>query len=49
MGRLLICDDVADAVTLYAVSLRDDPTRIRLFETYASLDAHNAHIQSPHS
>jgi quinol monooxygenase YgiN len=35
-------------LTLYAVSLRDDPTRIRLFETYADLDAYNAHIQSPH-
>ncbi len=34
--------------TLYAVSLRDDPTRIRIFETYADLDAYNAHIQSPH-
>ena len=35
-------------LTLYAVSLRDDPTRIRIFETYADLDAYNAHIQSPH-
>ncbi len=35
-------------LTLYAVSLRDDPTRVRIFETYADLDAYNAHIQSPH-
>ena len=35
-------------LTLYAVSLRDDPTRIRIFETYADLDAYNAHIQAPH-
>jgi quinol monooxygenase YgiN len=35
-------------LTMYAVSLRDDPTRIRIFETYADVDAYNAHIQSPH-
>jgi quinol monooxygenase YgiN len=35
-------------LTLSAVSLRDDPTRIRIFETYADVDAYNAHIRSPH-
>jgi quinol monooxygenase YgiN len=35
-------------LTMYAVSLRDDPTGIRIFETYAGVDAYNAHIQSPH-
>ncbi len=35
-------------LTLYAVSLRDDPTHIRILETYADADAYSAHIQSPH-
>jgi quinol monooxygenase YgiN len=35
-------------LTLYAVAIKDDPTRIRIFETYANMDAYNAHIQSPH-
>jgi len=35
-------------LTLYAVSIKDDPTRIRIFETYADMDAYNAHVQSPH-
>jgi quinol monooxygenase YgiN len=35
-------------LTMYAVSLRDDPTRIRILETYADIDAYNQHIQSPH-
>ena len=36
-------------LTLYAVSIKDDPTRIRIFEMYADMDAYNAHVQSPHS
>ena len=35
-------------LTLYAVSIKDDPTRIRILETYADADAYNSHIQSPH-
>jgi quinol monooxygenase YgiN len=35
-------------LALYAASLRDDPTRIRIFETYADVDAYNAHIKPPH-
>jgi quinol monooxygenase YgiN len=35
-------------LTLYAVSLKDHPTEIRLFETYADQAAYNAHLQSPH-
>lgn len=34
--------------TLYAVALKDDPTQIRIFETYASEAAYQAHIQTPH-
>lgn len=35
-------------LTLYAVSLKDSPTSIRIFETYASVSAYNTHIESPH-
>ena len=35
-------------LTLLAVSIKDNPTRIRIFETYADMDAYIAHIQSPH-
>jgi quinol monooxygenase YgiN len=35
-------------ITLYAVSLKDHPTEIRLFETYASQAAYESHLQSPH-
>jgi quinol monooxygenase YgiN len=34
-------------LTLYAVS-KNDPTRIRIFETYADMNAYYSHIQSPH-
>ena len=35
-------------LTLYAVSLKDQPNQIRLFETYASTAAYQAHLQSEH-
>jgi quinol monooxygenase YgiN len=35
-------------LTLYAVSVKDHPTQIRLFETYANEAAYETHIQSPH-
>jgi quinol monooxygenase YgiN len=35
-------------LTLYAVSVKDHPTQIRIFETYADRDAYEAHLQSPH-
>lgn len=35
-------------LTLYAVSVRDHPTQIRLFEMYASPAAYQAHLQTPH-
>ena len=35
-------------LTLYAVSIKGDPTRIRIFETYADMDAYRSHVTSPH-
>ncbi len=35
-------------LTLYAVQVKDDPTRVRLFEMYADSTAYDAHIASPH-
>jgi quinol monooxygenase YgiN len=35
-------------LTLYAVQVKDDPARVRLFEMYADSNAYNAHIASPH-
>ena len=35
-------------LTLYAVQVKGDPTRVRLFEMYADSNAYDAHIASPH-
>ena len=35
-------------LTLYAVQVKDDPTRVRLFEMYADANAYDAHIASAH-
>lgn len=35
-------------LTLYAVSLKDNPAQIRIFETYANVAAYNSHVQTPH-
>ena len=35
-------------LTLYAVSLKDHPEQIRLFETYVDAFAYQSHLQSPH-
>jgi quinol monooxygenase YgiN len=35
-------------LTLYAVSVKDHPTQIRLFEMYANAAAYETHLQSPH-
>jgi quinol monooxygenase YgiN len=35
-------------LTLYAVSIKDHPTQIRLFEMYANAGAYETHLQSPH-
>lgn len=35
-------------ITLYAVSVRDHPENVRLFEMYLNQAAYESHIQSPH-
>ncbi len=35
-------------LALYAVSVKDQPNQIRLFELYASPDAYQVHLQSAH-
>ena len=35
-------------LTLHAVALKDNPSQIRLFETYADTAAYKAHLESPH-
>jgi len=35
-------------LTLYAVSVKDHPTQIRLFETYADMASYKTHLESPH-
>ena len=35
-------------LTLYAVSVKGEPNQIRLFETYASPEAYQAHLESEH-
>jgi quinol monooxygenase YgiN len=35
-------------LTLYAVSVKNDPTQIRIFETYGSQAAYEAHLQTRH-
>jgi quinol monooxygenase YgiN len=35
-------------LTLFAVSVKDHPTQIRMFETYADVAAYKAHLETPH-
>lgn len=35
-------------LTLYAAAEKDNPTRILIFETYASVAAYQAHLETPH-
>ena len=35
-------------LTLYAVSVKEHPEQIRLFETYLDAAAYESHLQSPH-
>jgi quinol monooxygenase YgiN len=35
-------------LTLYAVALKENPTHIRIFETYADDAAYKAHLETPH-
>jgi quinol monooxygenase YgiN len=35
-------------IALFAVSEKESPSRIRVFELYASADAYRAHLEAPH-
>ena len=35
-------------LVLYAVSEKDNPTRVRVFEIYRDADAYRAHLEAPH-
>ncbi len=35
-------------LSLYAASVRGNPSQIRIFEMYADVDAYNAHLKTPH-
>lgn len=35
-------------LTLYAVSVKDQPSQIRIFETYTDQAAYESHLQTPH-
>jgi quinol monooxygenase YgiN len=35
-------------LTLYAVSVKGDPTQVRIFEMYADAAAYDAHLQTSH-
>jgi quinol monooxygenase YgiN len=35
-------------LALYAVSEKDDPAHVRVFEIYADEDAYNTHLLTPH-
>jgi quinol monooxygenase YgiN len=35
-------------LTLYAVAVKDHPDQIRLFESYSSIEAYQAHLQTAH-
>jgi len=35
-------------LVLYAVSEKDDPARIRVFEIYTDADAYKSHLETPH-
>ncbi|MCF3640812.1 antibiotic biosynthesis monooxygenase [Rhizobium sp. TRM95111] len=53
--RLLLAEEIEASVALergvimlHAVSIRGEPERIRLLEVYASAEAYEAHLQTPH-
>ena len=35
-------------LTLYAVAEKENPTHIRIFETYANVAAYKVHLETPH-
>ena len=36
------------ALSLYAVSVKDQPSQVRIFETYKDQAAYESHLQTPH-
>lgn len=53
--RALLTEEIEASValeegvlSLSAVSIRDDPNRIRILEVYADREAYEAHLQAPH-
>ncbi|MBX5043622.1 antibiotic biosynthesis monooxygenase [Rhizobium lentis] len=53
--RALLTEEIEAAValeegvlSLSAVSLRDNPNRIRILEVYATQEAYEAHLRTPH-
>lgn len=40
--------DEPGVLMLYAVSVKDHPSQVRIFETYADQSAYESHLQSPH-
>ncbi|MBB4227715.1 putative quinol monooxygenase [Rhizobium mongolense] len=53
--RALLADEIEASVasergvlTLYAVSIKDRPEKICIFEVYASQEDYEAHLQTPH-
>ena len=38
----------AGVLAIYCVAEKDDPTRLRFFEIYASDEAYRSHLNSPH-
>lgn len=53
--KAALSEEITDSIrlepgvlTLYAVSVKDQPTQVRIFETYADRGAYEAHLQTPH-
>ncbi|WP_342360262.1 putative quinol monooxygenase [Terrarubrum flagellatum] len=53
--RTLLAEEIEASVAtepgvlmLYAMSIKDSPAHIRLLEIYASQEAYEAHLRSPH-
>lgn len=40
--------DEPGVLVLYAVSAKDNPAHVTVFEVYASTDAYKAHLEAPH-
>jgi quinol monooxygenase YgiN len=47
IGQISVRDEPG-CLALYAVSGKDDPGRVTVFEIYRDSDAYKAHVQTPH-